>query len=265
MTVAAPHITPPGTFGRIMVLLSRERKTRFAGGTFGYLWAYITPAVWIALIVGLFVYLERTPPIDAGLAIFVATGILPYVAFRQTVTALSRVLSAHRYMRYFATVSNDDILWSSMLLEGLNLIVSALLIFGTVTIFFGAALPHALPTVMFALAITWMLGCGVGRFVAIGAQLSDTFARSVPLILRPFFWLSGVFYTAAELPGPVRDILWYSPFLHVTEILREGYFLGFTSHFANVWYPVVVAAAFFLISLPLERFATKRRIMRGRL
>lgn len=259
------YITPPGSFRRIVVLLDRERKTRFAGGMLGYLWAYITPAVWITLIVGLFVYLQRTPPIDAGLEIFVATGILPYVAFRQTVTALSRVLSAHRYMRYFSTVSTDDILWSSMILEGLNLIVSALLIFGVVTIFFGAALPNALPSVLFALAIAWILGCGVGRFVAIGSQLSDTFARAVPLALRPFFWLSGIFYTAAELSGPVREILWFSPFLHVTEMLREGYFLGFSSQFASAWYPILVAAGFFLLSLPLERFANSRRIMRGRL
>lgn len=261
----ATQITPPGTFGRILILMERERKTRFAGGVLGYLWAYITPAVWIALIVGLFLYLERTPPIDAGLAIFVATGVLPYVAFRQTVTGLSRVLTAHRYMRYFSTVSVDDILWSSMLLEGLNILVSALLIFGGVTLLFGAELPEALPSVLFALAVTWVLGCGVGRFVAIGAQISDTFARAVPLVMRPFFWLSGIFYTAAELPGPLRDILWYSPFLHVTEMLRDGYFLGFTSHFANAWYPILIGALFFLVSLPMEQFAHSRRIMRGRL
>ncbi|MBY6172660.1 ABC transporter permease [Mameliella alba] len=245
--------------------MARERKTRFAGGALGYVWAYITPAVWIALIVGLFICLERRPPIDAGLEVFVATGILPYVIFRQTVTALSRVLSAHRYMRYFSAISTDNILWSSMLLEGLNLLVSALMVFGTVTLVFGAGLPEALPRVLFALWLTWMLGCGIGRFAAIAGQMSDTFARSLPLVLRPFFWLSGIFYTAAELPGPVQEMLWYSPFLHVTEIMREGYFLGFSSQFADAWYPIAVAAGFFLASVPLEQFAKKRRIMRGRL
>jgi ABC-type polysaccharide/polyol phosphate export permease len=262
---AVQQISPPGSFGRIMVLLDRERKTRFAGGALGYLWAYITPAVWIALIVGLFIYLERTSPIDAGLEIFVATGILPYVIFRQTVTSLSRVLTAHRYMRYFSSVSTDEILWSAMLLEAANLLISAVIIFGAVTLLFGAALPHDLLSVLFAMGLIWLLGCGVGRFVAICGQLSDTFARTVPLVLRPFFWMSGIFYTAAELPGPAQDILWFSPFLHVTELMREGYFLSFSSQFANAWYPVTVAATFFLISLPMERFAHSRRIMRGRL
>lgn len=265
MMIAQPHITPPSAFGRIMVLLERERKTRFAGGMLGYLWAYIIPSVWIALIVGLFIFLDRRPPINVGLEIFVATGVLPYVFFRQTVTSLSRTLSAHRYMRYFSSVTPDDILWASKLLEGFNLLISAVLIFGVITILFGSALPSSVPGTLFGLCLAWMLGCGIGRFVAIGGQLSDTFARAVPLALRPLFWLSGIFYTAAELPVKVQDILWYSPFLHVTEIVREGYFLGFTSQFATAWYPIAIAALFFLASIPLERFAQNRRIMRGRL
>lgn len=262
--IAERSISPLAILGRIMVLIERERKTRFAGGLLGYLWAYITPCVWIAFIVALFWFLERTPPIHAGLEIFVATGVLPYVVFRQTVSSLSRALGAHRYMLHFRNVTEEDILWATMLIEGFNVIVSALVIFGVVTVVFGADLPASVPTVLLGLALAWMLGCGVGRFVAYGGQLSDTFARAVPLVLRPFFWLSGIFYIAAELPGRVRDLLWFSPFLHVTEIIREGYFLGFTSQLATAWYAVAVAAFFYLASIPLERFCLRNRLLRGR-
>jgi ABC-type polysaccharide/polyol phosphate export permease len=258
-------ISPPSAFARIIILLERDRKTRFSGGLLGYLWAYITPTVWIAFIVGLFLVLERTAPIHVDLEIFVATGVLPYVIFRQTITSMSRVLSAHRYMLYFRAVTQDDILFSTMLLEGFNLLISAVLIFGAVTVLFGNGLPTSVPGVLFGLGLAWMLGCGIGRFVAYGSQLSDTFARLVPLILRPFFWLSGIFYVAAELPGRAQDVLWFSPFLHVTEIIREGYFLGFSSGFADAWYPFAVAAVFYLASIPLERFAKHHRIMRRRL
>lgn len=259
------HITPPGPLARILILLDRERKSRFAGGVLGYYWAYITPVVWIGLILALFWYLDGAPPIDAGLEIFVATGVLTYVIFRQTVTALSRVLDAHRYMRYFSDVTENEILWSSMLLEGFNFLITSIVIFGAITIIFDAPLPNSVPTVLFGLALAWMLGCGIGRFVAMGVQLSDTFARSVPLILRPFFWLSGIFYTASELPVWAQDLLWYSPFLHVTEILRTGYFLGFHSTFADAWYPILIASGFYLASLPLELYAKRHRITRGRL
>ncbi|WP_176228600.1 ABC transporter permease [Roseovarius litorisediminis] len=262
---AAQHISPPGTMARIMVLLERERKTRFSGGMLGYLWAFIIPSAWIALVFALFWVLERTPPIYVGAEVFIATGVLPYLFFRQTVTSLSRTLSANRYMRYFSSVSPNDILSASMLLESFNVLMTSVLIFGMVTVAFGSPLPASMPGVLFGLGLSWLLGCGIGRFVATAGLLSDTFARAVPLILRPLFWLSGIFYTAAELPGAVQDILWYSPFLHVTEIIRESYFLGFKSPVATVWYPLAIAAMFYLASIPLERFAHNRRLMRGRL
>jgi len=245
--------------------MERERKTRFSGGKLGYLWAYITPVVWIALIVALFWGLQRTPPIHVRTEIFIATGILPYLVFRQTVTALSRTLTASRYLRYLRPVSNNDIMLATMMLEAFNMLTSMALIFGGVTLIFGSLPPESLPGVVFSLALAWGMGCGVGRFVAAAGLLSDTFARAVPLLLRPLFWLSGIFYTATDLSQEVQDLLWYSPFLHITELVRQSYFLGYSSPIASVWYPIAVAAAFFLASVPLEVFATRRRIMRGRL
>ena len=263
--VVAQHITPPNALTRIAVLMERERRTRFSGGKLGYLWAYITPVVWIALIVALFWVLQRTPPIHVRAEIFIATGILPYLIFRQTVTALSRTLTASRYMRYLRPVSNSDIMSATMLLEAFNMLTTAVLIFGGVTVLFGSLLPASMPGVFFSLALAWGIGCGVGRFVAAAGLLSDSFARAVPLILRPLFWLSGIFYTATDLSQEIQNLLWYSPFLHITELVRQSYFLGYTSPIASIWYPIAVGAFFFLASVPLEIFATRRRIMRGRL
>lgn len=261
----AQHITQPSAFTRIAVLLERERRTRFAGGHLGYLWAFITPVVWIALIVVLFWFLQRSPPIHVGPEVFVATGVVPYLIFRQTVTSLSRTLAANRYMRYLRPVSNNDILSATMLLEAFNMLATAAIIFAGVSFFFGAELPNYLPGVVFGLGLAWLLGCGIGRFVAAAGMLSDAFARAVPLVMRPLFWLSGIFYTATDLSQSAQNLLWYSPFLHVTELLRESYFLGYSSPVALVWYPVAVASVFYLASIPLEQFATRRRIMRSRL
>ena len=263
--IASAHTSPPGTIDRIMVLIERERKTRFSGGALGYLWAFIIPCAWIALIGGLFWALDRTPPIHVGTAVFIATGVLPYLFFRQTVTSLSRALSAHRYMRYFSSVTQNEILSAVMLLESFNSLITSVLIFGVVTVLFGSPLPASIAGVLFGLSLAWLLGCGIGRLVAVAGQLSDTFTRAVPLVLRPLFWLSGIFYTAAELPAQVQNILWYSPFLHVTELVRESYYLGYSSPVATAWYPIAVAAIFYLTSIPIERFADNRRLMRGRL
>ena len=253
------------TAQRLGALIDRERRTRFAGGYIGYLWAYLTPLMWIAFVVVLFRLLDRVPPLFVGAEIFVASGFLPYLIFRQTVTSLSRTVPANRYLLYIRPVSVNDLLLSSSLLEGFNVTLTALIVFGFITIGFQADLPFDVAQVVLGLVTAWLLGAGVGRFVAVVGMYSDSFARAVPIILRPMFWLSGIFYTATELPGAVRDILWYSPLLHTTEAVREGYFLGYASPISNLWYPCCVAAVFFLISIPIEGAITSKRLARRRL
>ncbi|SEW43483.1 capsular polysaccharide transport system permease protein [Cognatiyoonia koreensis] len=250
---------------RIAALIRRERLTRFSGGVIGHFWAYLTPIAWIAFVVILFHALNRAPPIYVPAEIFVATGILPYLAFRQTITSLSRAIPANRSLLYLPQVTSHDILTASGLRDGLNLIISALVIFGGITLIYGNRLPADAAQVVTGLALAWFLAIGVGRFIAAVGLISDSFARFVPILLRPVFWLSGIFYTATELPPAVQDALWYSPLLHVTEIVREGYFLGYTSPVATVWYPVFCGAFFYVVASPIETAIMRRRIARYRL
>jgi len=260
MIATQAHLTQ-----RIGALIERERRTRFAGGALGYLWAYVTPLMWIAFVVVLFRLLDRVPPLFVGAEIFVASGFLPYLIFRQTITTLSRTVPANRYMLYVRPVCVNDLLLASALLEGFNVTVTALLVFGAVTIAFRADLPADVAQVILGLCVAWLLGVGVGRFVAVVGLYSDSFARAVPIILRPMFWLSGIFYTATELPGVVQQVLWFSPLLHITETVREGYFLGYASPISDLWYPCLIAAGFFLISIPIEQAITQHRLARRRL
>ena len=250
---------------RIAALIRRERRTRFAGGAFGYLWTFLTPLAWIALVVLTFRLLNRAPPVDVSPEIFVATGILPYVTFRQTVSALSRSAIANRYLLYFAPVSMAEILLATAVLELLNLMVTATLIFGLILILQHGPLPHDPLRVFLGLVLAWGLGAGFGRFAAVLGQWSDTFARALPWLLRPVFWVSGIFYIASEMPGSAQALLVFSPLLHAIEILRQGFFLGFVSPISSPWIPASVALSFYLASLLIERFVRQQRRTRHRI
>lgn len=250
---------------RLGALVERERRTRFAGGAIGHFWAYLTPIAWIAFVVVLFWTLNRAPPIYVAPEIFVATGILPYLAFRQTITSLTRAIPANRSLLYVRPITAHDLLLATALREAVNLTITACVIFGGITILFNVPTPAHPEGVILGLALAWFLACGVGRFIAVLGLISDSFARSVPILLRPVFWLSGIFYTATELPGTVQNALWYSPILHITEITREGYFLGYHSPIATPWMPIAVGATFYLLAAPLERYVILRKKARYRL
>ncbi len=249
---------------RIATLARREHKTRFAGGRLGALWAYITPVTWIAFVVVFDKFIGRTAPLNSGLEIFVAVGFLPYVVFRQTVTAMTRGLLSNRGMLVIRGVRVGDLLTASALQELINAVLLMVLIFGSITLMFQARPPADLTRVLEGLWCSWILGVGIGRFFAVLGLISDTLMRLVPIVLRPTFWISGIFYTSHELFGSFYHILSWSPFLHSTEILREGYFLGYNSSISDPIYVLVVALVPYVVSFPLEMTIVRRDVSRYR-
>lgn len=250
---------------RLAALVVRERATRFAGGSFGYLWAYVTPIFWIGLVVVFFQLLGRHPPIAVGPEIFVATGILPYAMFRQTVTSMMRSLIAHRYMRYVRPITDSDLLMASAASEILNIGLTSLLIFAGLFLIFGSTPPADLFGIYFSMILTWLLGAALGGLFSVIGKVSDSFYRSVGIILRPLFWISGVFYTGTELPESILNILWWNPLFHCIEILREAYFLGYKSPVADSLYPVYFSLVCLLLATVLERRVTLSKSGRHRI
>ncbi len=250
-------------FERVTILMHREMRTRFVGGALGYAWAYLTPVAWIAFVVGAFYVLGRVPPLLMSPQIFVASGILPYILFRQTISASMRALPSSRYMVYFRPVSVAEILLAASLMELLNMTIVSVAVVGTIVVFFDAPMPADPLKALFGLILAWWLGVGFGRFSAIMGRLSDTYTRSVPIILRPLFWLSGVFFTATELPASSLDVLWYSPLFHAIEIVREGFFLGYHSPLSNPVVPFATGLFFYAVSTVLETYWQARDKRRG--
>ncbi|WP_417267471.1 ABC transporter permease [Celeribacter baekdonensis] len=250
---------------RLATLIDRESKTRFAGGSLGFLWAYITPITWVAFVVFIIRVTGRTPPITAEPEIFVATGILPYIVFRQSLNSMIRGAIFNRQMLVIRGVSLGDLLLATALLEFANMIVMMIVIFGAISIMFGIAPPSDPFKVAMGMSGAWFLATGFGRLASLLGLMSDMIARLIPILLRPTFWLAGIFYTATELPGTLRDLLWWSPLLHVTEIIREGYFLGYHSPISS---PMVIlvaglvpyVASFFLEGIVLRKGASKLRL-----
>jgi ABC-type polysaccharide/polyol phosphate export permease len=258
-------LTTASPLDRWAALVVRERKTRFSGGALSSLWAFVTPVGWIVIVVLAFQYLGRAVPIHAPMALFVASGILPYAVFRQTISSLMRAVIANRYLSYIQPVGPADILLASALLELLNTIVLAVLLFGGMLLVLAAPLPADPLRVMLGLAVAWALGAGFGHLAATLGQWSDTLSRAIPLALRPMFWLSGVFFTATELGGQAQAALWWNPLFHAIEILREGFFLGYVSPISDAWYPLAVALGCYLAAVPVGRFLRARNAARHRI
>ena len=249
----------------LTALVVRERLTRFSGGVFGPLWAYATPVAWITFVVVSFNILGRASPLASGPEIFVATGILPYVLFRQTISSMTRTLIANRYLLYFQPLTTQNILFSAALVELLNTIITSLVIFSAIIILFGAAMPSDILTVYLAMGQAWALGASAGSLFAAVGRWSDSVSRAIPLVLRPMFWISGIFYIATELPLAAQELFAWNPLFHVIELLRAGFFLGYVSPIADPVYVCSTIILLFVTSIVIDRFVKITRRERHQL
>ena len=103
--------------GTIHTIMLREVRCRFAGDPLGYAWAFLVPLLWVGTLIFFFTLLGRAPAIPVDTPAFIATGVVPYVLFRYTITSMSRVASTHRHLVHFGGVRSSDLLFAAALLE----------------------------------------------------------------------------------------------------------------------------------------------------
>ncbi len=236
----------------IHTIMLREVRCRFAGDPLGYAWTFLVPLLWIGTLMFFFTLLGRTPAIPVDTPAFIATGVVPYVLFRYTITSMSRVASTHRHLIHFGGVRVSDLLFAAALLEVLNAIVIFVMIWMLISVIFGPTPIHNPLEFINGLLLTAVFGTAIGRFAAILGMVSETAKRMVPVVLRPMFWISGIFFTVPELPSTLLPYLQWNPLLHAIEITRSGVFLDYTSDFANMAVPLGVSAVFLMASYVMQ-------------
>lgn len=248
----------------ISAIIVREIRTRFAGGSLGYGWAIILPVTWVLAITVFFQWIGRSAPVSIALPIFIASGMIPYLMFRQIVTSMMRVVRANRHLLTMGPATEEDLLNGGALLELVNMVLITMVVTIILAVFSTVPLPPDPIRVVTALLLAWALGASAGRFAASIAHYSDTAQRLVPILLRPFFWISGIFFVASELPRAAQDALWFNPLLHVIELLRTGLLPGFSSEFVVLKVPLIAIAGLYFTSRIIDALRHSRPL-RGRM
>jgi capsular polysaccharide transport system permease protein len=220
-------------------------STRFSGGARNYIWAVVIPVSWIVAITIFFGLIGRMAPLPVPLEIFIATGMLPYLIFRQIVTSMLRCERAHRHLIIARLGTSDDIFNAAAMLEAVSAVLITIVTLVFVSLLSPLPRPESLLMVIAGFTLAWALGVSFGRFCAVLARHFLTIPRLVPILLRPLFWISGIFFLASELPTPIANILWWNPLLHCIEILRDGYFASFHASTTSVFVPLAYIAVFY--------------------
>jgi capsular polysaccharide transport system permease protein len=247
------------TWQVIYAVLLRETKTRYGQSQLGYVWALIEPTLWVGTFAGMYWFLGRQGPSGMPMFEFLVSGIVPFALFIESVSRSATAIGANQGLLYYPHVRPLDLVVARVLLEYATKVVVFALLMIAAACLQGTPLRADQPLKVFlGLVLASGLGmglglilCGLGLFFSVVERLQST-------LLRPLFWLSGLFYSIDELPSAAQKVLLLNPLLHVIEIVRSGWFVTHESRLVTIWYPLLWTTILLFFGLTFERVARRR-------
>lgn len=242
----------------VYALLLRETKTRFGAHQLGYLWALLQPALWIGMFAAAYEVFGRGAPPGTSSIAFLTCGIVPFSLFRETTSRGMSAIDANKGLLFYPQVRPLDLIVARTVLEGATHVVVFALFMGGLALYEGLPRVNSLLETLGGLGLALGLGTSLGLVMCGLGVYTSSAERLYPVLYRTLFWTSALFHPVESLPKTARDILLLNPMTHAIELVREGWFPGYSASQANAAYPLswILVLAFF--GLSLERVARRR-------
>ena len=237
----------------VFAVLLRETRTRFGRYRFGYLWAFLEPITHVAVFIAVFTALGRSTPIGNSLALFLITGVVPWLVFTHTVDRVAKAVDGNRALLMFPQVTRSDLMLARIILEAATKCVVFVVLCLLVRLFETRFTIERPLDVLAVLAFVILLGAGTGILTGVISAVFPTFERIFAAIRRPLYFASGVFFIADTLPPDARAWIGYNPLAHLIEWLRAAFFVGFESSFVDHRYAIACAVISVVLGLAAER------------
>ncbi|MBY6140990.1 ABC transporter permease [Leisingera daeponensis] len=257
LSPAFPPAQPPGS-GRarsfaalrtIAALMLREMSTRYGRTPGGYLWAVLEPLAAILFLAIGFSLVIRNPSLGTSFLLFYATGFLPFNLYQSVSTTVARALSFSRPLLRYPAVTWIDALLARFLLNSLTGILVTLLLTGAVLAVIDSRAVLDLPPAVLAMFLAMILGLGVGTLNCVLSGLFPLWEVAWSIFTRPLFIASGILFIYEDLPPLAQDILWYNPLIHISGLMRTGFYPTYSASYVSV--PFVLLSSLGLLALGL--------------
>lgn len=257
-TEAAPPKVVDGGTGRsfptlraVAALMLREMGSRYGRTPGGYLWAVLQPLGAIMVLSVGFSLVLRSPSLGTSFILFYATGFLPFSLYGDISSAVGRALRYSKGLLLYPSVTWVDAVLARFFLNTLTgLMITYLLLAGILITAETRSVLDLVPIVQ-ALALTALLGLGVGAMNCLIFGLFPVWEQVWSIVTRPLFLASGVFFLYEDMPSLAQDILWYNPLLHIVGLMRTGFYPMYAPSYVSVTYVAAVSLVLLAFGLLL--------------
>lgn len=236
----------------IGALMLRETVTRFGNRRLGYLWAFIEPAGFILLFMGVRLFIGRGTPFGESIALFLITGL---VTARMVIHVMGRLgpsIRSNRALLTYPLVQPLDTIFARGAVEVLTATTVIVTFFVGLQVVMNRWVIHDFADFTLVTLVTLALALSLGMLHAVMSALYEAWDSVFGFVRLPLFLASAVFYMPAVMPPKVQAVLWWNPILHCVEWYRDAIYMDYQP-LLDRSYPVAFAAICLFLSLWLER------------
>lgn len=260
MSDAPLAAAPPRGYGRkfaslrsISALVLREMATRYGRSPGGYLWAVLEPLGAILILSFAFSLVLRSAPLGDSFILFFATAYLPFSLYQTLSNNVARSINFSRALLFYPAVSWIDAVLARFFLNALTEVLVMLIIFAGL-IFTADTSPvlNVVPALI-AISLTILLGLGIGVLNCALIGLFPVWIQIWSIATRPLFIISGVFFTYEGMPAVAQDILWYNPLMHISGMMRDGFYPTYNPAYISIPFVVFIGLICLFMGVILMR------------
>ena len=230
-------------------LARREIAARHKGSILGLLWAFVTPAVMIAIFTfifaGIFGARFGASKSQWDYAVYLFCGLLPWTAFAQSVqTSANSIVSNSNLVK--RVVFPVETLPAAQVLAALADQMFGTLVLLAVAVVARGRLPLTILWLPVLVLLQLMAALGAAWFVAsLGVFVRDT-AQGAGLVLTAWMFLTPILYPEAAVPDAYKGFVRANPFAALIANYRRVALEGEAPEFARLAYFAVFACSLML-------------------
>lgn len=237
----------------IIALVLREMSTRYGRTPGGYIWSVLEPLAAIVLLSFGFALVMRSPSLGNSFLLFYATGFFPFNIYQQLSGVVARAIRYSRPLLRYPAVNWLDAVLARFLLNSLTNLATTVLLLTAILAVIESRTILNLPPIVLSMSLAMLLGLGMGSLNAVLMGLFPLWDVTWSILTRPLFLASGVIYIYEDLPKQAQDILWYNPLLHITGLMRTGFYPTYNASYASPVYVLAIALILLTFGLLLLR------------
>lgn len=251
----------------IFAFVLREFKTRFGTERLGYLWLFLEPIVHIAVLSVAFGFGGKVLGDGIPFPVFIMLGILPWLLFTNIINKGMGAVSSNRALLIYPPVQLIDPFLGRILVEAVITVVIFMLLMVVLP-----ALSHfhviefevhfksmGLFSMLFLLYV--LFSSSVSLILMTLFEMNEAVKKVVGLVLKPLYFLSGIFYTVKVVPQQYQWFFEYNPLSNFMEGFKYLFFNAYDTRFFDVSYLAELTVVFLFLGLFLYKFKLKRNLI----